>query len=667
MVVSKSQVSVASSLGSTVYDSPRKRREPKVHSAKADVQQIRRMSHGSGYGSGSGSGSFSSRKAKSVPELRQPREQREIKSLPSRPFNRSVSSASHLITTNSRVSAKTAPAKLPPRPNRPTSMSRTRKGSHTSTPGLPRPARSKSASSIGSMPRTLSKSSSASRVSNDGRKTFHVRLSVGYLTGIQIDQTKRKKSRNSNQIVTGYAELAKSKDQIVSSQPLVTDILGGLPSKPVKLFWGRPRTGQNSESAAKERKLYFSIRMEQCEHSSSLDDDDNSQSSQATYSPEVVKVVVGLKCGEERVPLGVANLVVNGANTIGQKVYLAVRPVSESSERKTPRRGIFGSNKKHTPSSFPNGQHCFSLASNSTLRVTVDVKQANTGEENGRAWSQSGDDDDSYATFGSTSLDARQAHQVISRRNKHQKPQQLSIEDRGDDDAAQSGCQIDAFSLDRSFMTDLVEAMPDFSATSIEMAKSFANQLLLQGSYPKTAPMKFIIYRKPEDGISMASGLTELESDSNAHNPNKSIFPMACWGRQIARASSFEDELLGDHHDFALDGDKGTGMDEYIVERGSPELSVIKHRSHPAARSRSSGNLDVISRSSSDLGDDATTDDETTEEGTAEFTLDTLTDLKEAQETLLRYANKVGVNMEDLLGESDQRVGRRRRLEEERE
>ena len=659
----------SSSDGSTVYDAPRKRREPTATRSYYvdDLQRIRRISRGS---RSAGSDSFSSRKAKSVPLTKPPRsKQRDVNSLPPRPMKRAASTASHKISSNSQGSSKASPPKPLSRQSR-SSLSRygAKKSSHLSKLGLPRPPRSRS--SFGSVQRTPSKSSAASsrasRRSNDERKTFHVRVSVGYLTGLKVEQmTKKRNIRNSNQIVTGYAEVAKSKNQIVSSQPLVPDIIAESPSKAVKLIWGKSQGAQNSQSTTKDRKLYFSVRMQPGDQSSTaLNDDDGSTSSDGTYSPEVVKVAVGVRCGDDKLPLGVANLVVNGAEMSCQKVHLAVRPISEPSDKKISRLGIFGNNKKQSANSFQNGQHRYSLDSNCTLRVTVDVKSATPGVGNERVWGASCEDDESYATYGSTSLDSEQLRNLNSKRFQEKQRKPFYVEDR-DDDAAHGGCQVDSFSLDRSFMTDLVEAMPDFSASSIEMAKSLANQLLMSGSNQKSAPMQYIIYRKPDDGRSMASGLTEHENESLI--PHRPFLPLACWGQQIARASSFEDELLSDQraHDF------GSGKSRHVTNRkiadsGSPDLPVIRYRSTASRRSRRSGNLDIISKSSTEYGDGATTDEDSTEGETADYTTDTLTDLKDAQETLARYASKVGVDMDDLLGSTNN--GRRRtRLEESRE
>ena len=97
--------------------------------------------------------------------------------------------------------------------------------------------------------------------------------------------------------------------------------------------------------------LHFAMDLHRYERSESGCDDDASDVSMSSFVPDVVKIVVGLRCGEERFPLGIANLVIDGRTLNNHRVDLSVRPISDISEiiptkTKAHRRGLFGYGKK---------------------------------------------------------------------------------------------------------------------------------------------------------------------------------------------------------------------------------------------------------------------------------------------------------------------------------
>jgi hypothetical protein len=216
------------------------------------------------------------------------------------------------------------------------------------------------------------------------------------MSGIKVEQlAKRKKRDNHNLLVVGYAALAKSGKQIALSQPLLPNI-GGSKPKSLKLCWANPRSsGEAGSNSKAKRRLHFSLQLERESDRASTADDD-SIGSETSYNPEVVKVVIGLKCGDEKFPLGIANLVVNGKQAFDQKIDLAVRPVNEASTLgQKSRLGIFGVGKKQGRS-FSNHDHAYIIASNATLRVKVDIQEGNPGQSKAAIWGEG--DDASLAT-----------------------------------------------------------------------------------------------------------------------------------------------------------------------------------------------------------------------------------------------------------------------------
>ena len=110
--------------------------------------------------------------------------------------------------------------------------------------------------------------------------------------------------------------------------------------------------------------------------------------------PEVVKLLVGLKCGDERIPLGIAKFVVNGREIFEQNMDLTVLPVSTGlvNGPKT-KRGIFGKKQR---SSFTNGESAFKLIPNAKLQVKAGVKLGYPDQDGADIW---GNEDSSYTSL----------------------------------------------------------------------------------------------------------------------------------------------------------------------------------------------------------------------------------------------------------------------------
>lgn len=218
--------------------------------------------------------------------------------------------------------------------------------------------------------------------------SFHVRISIGYMTGLKIDEiAKRTKLRTNNRITVGFVELLSSGKYTALSQPLLTNIEE--PASTTVISWANRKDG--GEVSKSRRRLHFSLTLDrESSESDSRDDNDDDSCSDYSFVPEVVKLLVGLKCGDERIPLGVAKFVVNGRETFGQKMDLLVLPISDFAAGAKLKRRIFGRKQR---SSFTNGKLSFKVTPNSKLRVKAEVRKGYPGQDGAEIW---GDEDSSY-------------------------------------------------------------------------------------------------------------------------------------------------------------------------------------------------------------------------------------------------------------------------------
>lgn len=250
-------------------------------------------------------------------------------------------------------------------------------------------------------------------------QTFYVRVSLGSLTGIKVSRSSRKKKTNEKFLVKGYASLASSGSQIAISQPFASDLEASY-SNSSKLIWA----SSGDETNRVGRLLHFSLQLQQESWTEENARDDNSVRSQCSYQPKVIKIMIGLQCGDERFPLGIANLVVNGKTGNSSMLDLAMRQMDDSSEKKSrqskQRLGIFGSTKKQ---GISFSDDCwYTLSSNATLRVKVDSATGEVGMTKQEVW---GDDDDaSAAEFRSnrekrTDVELEETASVVHDKREH--------------------------------------------------------------------------------------------------------------------------------------------------------------------------------------------------------------------------------------------------------
>jgi hypothetical protein len=542
---------------------------------------------------------------------------------------------------------------------------------------------------------------SGSKASGVNKQMFQVRVSLGYLTGIKMEQLSKKTRRGShNALVVGYASLAKkktkTKKQQALSQPLVPSLGDDAKTKQQKIIWANRRGGQTQMplSIAK-RRLYFSLLLE-LEDVTLLSSDDDSVISDNAFLPEVVKIEIGVKCGDQKIPLGSANLVINGNEATNHRVDMAVRPVQGSG---VARRGLFGASKRQQNNFFSNGDFSYGLASNATLRVRLDVKPGMSGQ--GPTWGDSNGDDESYVT--NYSLDPSLTMGDITKHDTRETKMRTTSEPPfrrlfGNQEESPPPTTLlfpskipQSPSLDRSFLSEWVEVMPELGrATNIVSSASVRKE-----GEDLNFPIRTVLVRKRRDAKSIMSGLTQHDG-----------FQPSClqmglcgdeFGSPLDTSFSFESSLGSlPSYDPDVDqsssppgmvssstcddrsSDESSGAREDIDVAKPTEISEANKANivvaKPAEISEANqANIVVVKLSEIseanklaelapiDASNPADTESKTSKEPLVEkaeeeksvesevISLETFADLKDAQEILLRYALKAGINMEDLL------------------
>ncbi|CAJ1954307.1 unnamed protein product [Cylindrotheca closterium] len=206
-------------------------------------------------------------------------------------------------------------------------------------------------------------------------KNFYVRVTLDSLTGISIQKgSKRKMKESERPAITGYASLLSSGHQLAVSMPFSVDH----ESPNSKLLWA----GVEGERSRDKRQLHFSLQLQR-EIANSRDDD--SATNDGKFHPKIVKMVIGLKCEDTKLPLGIATLVVNGKSALGEDVDLTMRPMDEMNDKKNKQLVPFFSSKKPGGISFFD-DYFFNLSPDAVLRAHVDTKADEIGKTKRQVW-----------------------------------------------------------------------------------------------------------------------------------------------------------------------------------------------------------------------------------------------------------------------------------------
>jgi hypothetical protein len=475
------------------------------------------------------------------------------------------------------------------------------------------------------------------------RTVFHVRLSIGYMTGLAVERV-AKWTRNSNHnLVVGFVELASSGKYTALSQPLLP-IFGGGKSETTKILWANPNGNETSKS---RRRLHFSLQLDRKQRDSVAPDDEGpddenfSLGSRVSYVPEVVKLLVGLKCGDERLPLGVASFVVNGSRAVQEKMDIPLHPEPSLASPAKVKRGIFG--KKQQQSSFTHGDHVYNLAPNAKLRVKADIKTGLPGQDGASVWA-SGFDDSSYSTNWTFETEA--APTSAPPKNLHQGIDNTMMSAPAQLGSVASTSREPANDVETGNLSPRPTNPESLRNYSKSMGKKLIDTSTGQPSFVQEAPIQFVSLRSPTDVMSFMSGLTAPEPCDGSWF-TKSCLPFFCGddtetprGRRRLVAKSF-----------SFESSEKSGMTGTLRNSGSESTSSSSDDSSIVTGEDLQGTLIQINKDlrskSSGLGDPHETADDEVE--TLDVTVETYNDLKKARETLMRYAIRVGVDMGDLL------------------
>mmetsp|Transcript_42860 Transcript_42860/g.48699 ORF Transcript_42860/g.48699 Transcript_42860/m.48699 type:complete len:561 (-) Transcript_42860:190-1872(-) len=157
-------------------------------------------------------------------------------------------------------------------------------------------------------------------------KFFHVRVSLGYLTSLRNLKIDDSIPSNGSNIISVFASFSPD-----AGKQGEYNFATSLPLKP-NVERQTAKWPKGTDVVTSKRRLYHSVilrtdDLETEENKGSTFDDDDSTSmlSPAPYAPAFVNIYVGLKRGEEIVSIGVATLVVSGRPVRSQKMDLPVK------------------------------------------------------------------------------------------------------------------------------------------------------------------------------------------------------------------------------------------------------------------------------------------------------------------------------------------------------
>lgn len=457
--------------------------------------------------------------------------------------------------------------------------------------------------------------------------------------GLKMEKIAKWTRQSSNKhIIVGFVELASSGKYTALSQPLLTNIGGGSTSI-TRIVWANPRGGKDSSKL--RRRLHFSLQLERDVALDARDDqrDDDSFASMGSYSPEVVKLLVGLKCGDEKLNLGTAKLVINGRETVEQKMDLTVQPATGSSSVKT-KRGLFG--KKQTKNFFTNGDHTFKVTPNATLRVKADIRTGLPGQDGASVW---GKDDSSYTT--AWTYDTSSA---------------LPLSPTG---RAYNGMIDDPSSFgmmpsnsNGAFVDEQRVGVETFGAKDSSLfgesptAMQFDPTASLQPRVIHTVPPLSVVALQKKEDKSYMSGLTGPGEGCDGNWWSKTCTSLLCGEVEdtkqgcsglVAKSFSFDTMSQRLSDDIQASSDSSSSNDSSTEPGEDLKGKLIHVRNDdevPGTKTKQKKRMKDSKPRDQDV-------EETVE--TLDVTVETYNDLKDAQETLVRYANKVGVNMDQLL------------------
>jgi len=379
------------------------------------------------------------------------------------------------------------------------------------------------------IPRPISNISSQPQKDGcNSRTSFHVRLSIGYMTGLKVEtNAKRTKQPNNNRIIVGFVELASSGKYTALSQPLLTNVEEK--AKTMKILWANQKGGEEISKSKSRRRLHFSLLLEKEGNTFDARDDHDNDSlcSQGTYVPEVVKLLFGLKCGDERIPLGIAKFVINGRETVEQKMDLDVHPTTRLAAGSKKKRGIFGKKQRN---SFTLGDLTYCLAQNATLRIKADIKVGYPGQDGAEIW---GNEEASYTT--KWTFDAGRAVPPHIKKET----QKVAIRKSATRIPVNEGDTDTPSPINIKETTQIIDKIDHSLDTDLYISLSRRQERVIH-----QAPAEYVTLDASNDMMSLMSGMTNTECDKSW-----SCAPFCC-GEEFGHSNDRYRGLLSESFSF---------------------------------------------------------------------------------------------------------------------
>lgn len=460
-------------------------------------------------------------------------------------------------------------------------------------------------------------------------KQFHVRVTLGYLKA--LTKTEKKKggvTENQPLVTTAFASLdptsAFGSDHVFApSLPL------DLASEATNAVWPRTRRSTDNDVIAankSNRRLYFSTFLEkddlpQTEHNRPLEAEDDVSTATSvwnpqqgeTYSPELVKIQLGLARGEDLLYLGVATLVVNGQNISKKQMDLPVRALLSGEDvniaPKSHRlKGLFGKKSRTLQNVFTNDGYDYSITPNAILRIRLDVSSEVTNLSGPVLWGDMDDDDND--SFGGSFAGAQISEEATNL--------DLSIDEYGS-----------------------IEVVNNASGTTIISAPVFKNVELgndLVSSQDRTAfPIRSIIATK--------------EQVSPRHIPDEYNEPSILQSAMMCGTLHDVDPSIDASQSVDFDDSSTIATSRYKGTRGEKWKTATKPKAEMLYLKKiSEGSMD---ESMEGISSNPTTTSYSHYTDYASIGNDTVESLTAAKRVLQKYANRAGVNLEELLEDLD--------------
>jgi len=195
-------------------------------------------------------------------------------------------------------------------------------------------------------------------------ETLLIRVTMRHISGVCMRQGKNRGSQlrsKDNSLVVGYSEITSlpagvtASTKPVESKPITSHLKNGGKSA-FLLEWSR-RNGDDQ----KRNSMYCSVRL----------NNERGKSDDDTPDTETLSILIGVRRGEEKLPLGIALLKVNRASVSSKKVELTVQPIKPCL-----RKGIFGASKVATTGrSFRHDNWVYELSETAVLQAGMYVQR----------------------------------------------------------------------------------------------------------------------------------------------------------------------------------------------------------------------------------------------------------------------------------------------------